>query len=146
MPAFPLAVVVLAALAWTAPGFAQNSGILGVWWTDKNNGRVEIKDCVSPKPGLCGTIIWISQLNDAQGRPRTDKANKNPTLRSRPILGLPIFEGWRANGTNRWKGKVYDPEEGEIYDVDISLVGDKLTLRGCVLFFCDAATWNRYRG
>ena len=125
---------------------AQNTGILGVWWTENNKGRVEIVDCVAPKQGVCGRIIWISQPNDSQGRPQTDKANKNPNLRKRAIIGLPLFEGWRSAGVNRWKGEVYDPEEGETYDVDITLAGDKLTLRGCVLFICDSDTWTRYRG
>jgi uncharacterized protein (DUF2147 family) len=109
-------------------------------------GRVEIKNCLPPKQGLCGTIIWISEPNDAQGRPQTDKANKSPALKSRPIVGLPLFEGWRATGTNRWKGKVYDPEEGETFDVDIALAGDKLTLKGCVFIICESVGWNRYRG
>ena len=137
----------LAMIASTPPwARAQNTGILGVWWTENNKGRVEIVDCAAPKQGVCGRIIWISQPNDSQGRPQTDKANKNPNLRKRAIIGLPLFEGWRPVGVNRWKGEVYDPEEGETYDVDITLAGDKLTLRGCVLFICDSDTWTRYRG
>jgi uncharacterized protein (DUF2147 family) len=128
------------------PASAQTQNILGVWWTDKNKSRVEIVNCSPPKQGLCGTIIWLSQPNDAQGRPQTDKKNKNPNLRVRPIVGLGIFEGWRPAGRNAWKGEVYDPEEGETYNVDISLAGDKLTLKGCVLFVCDSETWRRYQG
>ena len=140
-------VLTLAMIPSTPPwARAQNTGILGVWWTENNKGRVEIVDCVAPKQGVCGRIIWISQPNDSQGRPQTDKANKNPNLRKRAIIGLPLFEGWRPVGANRWKGEVYDPEEGETYDVDITLAGDKLTLRGCVLFICDSDTWTRYRG
>jgi uncharacterized protein (DUF2147 family) len=135
--------VTFAALPWAS---AQTPSILGIWWTDKNKGRVEIANCAPPKHGLCGTIIWISEPNDAQGRPQTDKANENPSLRNRPIIGLPIFESWSPAGATKWKGRVYDPEEGETYDVDISLAGDKLTLKGCVLFLCDANTWTRYRG
>ena len=139
--------VTLATIPSTLPwARAQNPGILGVWWTENNKGRVEIVDCAAPKQGVCGRIIWISQPNDSQGRPQTDKANKNPNLRKRAIIGLPLFEGWRSAGVNRWKGEVYDPEEGETYDVDITLAGDKLTLRGCVLFICDSDTWTRYRG
>jgi uncharacterized protein (DUF2147 family) len=125
---------------------AQTPSILGVWSTDKNKSRVEIANCSPPKQGLCGTIIWLSEPNDAQGKPQTDKRNKNASLRGNPIVGLHVFEGWRPAGKNAWKGKVYDPEEGETYDVDITLRGDKLTLKGCVLFVCDSETWSRYRG
>jgi uncharacterized protein (DUF2147 family) len=142
--------LLLASLAITpvllASGKAQPQGILGIWWTEENKGRVEIAKCAPPRQGLCGTIVWISNPNDAQGRPQTDKKNKDPRLRSRPIIGLAIFEGWRPAGNNAWRGEVYDPEEGETYDVDISLSGDRLTLKGCVLFLCDSETWTRYRG
>jgi uncharacterized protein (DUF2147 family) len=124
---------------------AQDQGILGLWTTDKGKGRVEIVNCAAPKQGLCGAIVWISEPNDKQGKPQTDKANKTVSLRSRPIIGLPIFEGWREAGQNKWKGTVYDPEDGQSYDVDITLAGDKLTLRGCIAFLCDSDTWNRYR-
>jgi uncharacterized protein (DUF2147 family) len=120
-------------------------GILGVWWTDKNKGRVEIVKCAPPTQGVCGAIIWISEPNDEKGRPQTDKLNRDPRLKGRPIIGMPLFEGWREVGPNAWKGKVYDPEEGEIYDIDITLRGDHLTLKGCFLFICDSNTWVRYR-
>jgi uncharacterized protein (DUF2147 family) len=141
-----LAAGALATLLSIGAVAAQDTGIHGVWWTDKNKGRVEIVNCAPPKQGLCGTIIWISEPNDAQGKPQTDKGNKNPSLRSRPIVGLPIFEGWRQAGANKWQGSVYDPEDGQSYDVDITLAGDKLTLKGCIAFLCDSDTWNRYRG
>jgi uncharacterized protein (DUF2147 family) len=124
---------------------AQDQSILGLWTTDKGKGRVDIVRCAPPKHGLCGTIVWISEPNDKQGKPQTDKANRNASLRNRPIVGLRIFEGWREAGPNRWKGAVYDPEDGHDYDVDISLAGDRLTLKGCVAFLCDSDTWIRYR-
>jgi len=124
---------------------AQDPGVLGLWSTDKGKGRVEIVNCAAPKQGLCGTIVWISEPNDKQGKPQTDKANKNASLRSRPIIGLPIFEGWREAGPKKWKGSIYDPEDGQNYDIDITLAGDKLTLRGCIAFLCESETWDRYR-
>jgi uncharacterized protein (DUF2147 family) len=137
-----LALVTLA----LATARAQNQGILGVWWTEENKGRVEIFDCPAPKQGLCGKIVWLSQPNDTEGRPQTDKKNKDASLRNRLILGLALFEGWRSAGNNAWKGEVYDPEDGDAYEVDITLAGDVLTLRGCVLLLCDSDTWTRYRG
>jgi uncharacterized protein (DUF2147 family) len=146
MLAIRFAAGALASLVTIGAAAAQDPGIHGIWWTDKNKGRVEIAGCAPPKEGLCGTIIWISEPNDKEGKPQTDKANKNAGLRSRPIVGLPIFEGWREAGRNKWKGSVYDPEDGQSYDIDITLAGDKLTLRGCIAFLCDSDTWNRYRG
>jgi uncharacterized protein (DUF2147 family) len=147
MLATRLAAGALAMLVSIGAATAQDKGIHGIWWTDKNKGRVQIANCAPPKQGLCGTIIWISEPNDAQGKPQTDKANKNASLRNRPIIGLPLFEQWREAGANKWKGSVYDPEEGTVYDdLDITMTGDKLTLKGCIAFLCDSETWNRYRG
>lgn len=140
------AVATLSAFLSIAAASAQGRGILGIWWTDKNKGRVEIVECTPPTPGVCGRIIWISEPNDEQGRPQTDKLNKDPRLKGRPIIGMPVFEGWREADPNSWTGQVYDPEEGEIYDIDIQLQGDQLTLKGCFLFICDSNTWVRYRG
>ncbi|TMJ77465.1 MAG: DUF2147 domain-containing protein [Alphaproteobacteria bacterium] len=126
---------------------AQDQGILGIWSTKQNKSRVEIVNCAPPKQGLCGTIVWISQPNDAKGKPQTDRGNPNPALKNRPIIGLPLFEGWREAGRNKWKGSVYNPEEAQTYNnLDITLAGDRLTLKGCVAIFCDSETWNRYRG
>jgi uncharacterized protein (DUF2147 family) len=146
MVALRSAASALALFVSTGTVFAQDQAILGLWTTDKGKGRVEIVRCAAPKQGLCGTIVWISEPNDSQGKPQTDKANKNARLRNRPIVGLRIFEGWREAGPNTWKGAVYDPEDGRDYDVDISLAGDRLTLTGCIAFLCDSDTWTRYRG
>ena len=125
MPAIRFAAALLALLMSAGAVAAQDQGILGLWTTDKGKGRVEIVKCAPPKQGLCGTIVWISEPNDKQGKPQTDKGNKNASLRNRPII---------------------DPEDGQDYDVDITLAGDKLTLKGCIAFLCDSDTWTRYRG
>ena len=115
---------------------AQDQGILGIWSTKQNKSRVEIVNCAPPKQGLCGTIVWISQPNDAKGKPQTDRGNPNPALKNRPMIGLPLFEGWREAGRNKWKGSVYNPEEAQTYNnLDITLAGDRLTLKGCVAIF-----------
>jgi uncharacterized protein (DUF2147 family) len=146
MVALRLAASTLALFLSASTPSAQDRGILGLWTTDKGKGRVDIVKCAPPKQGLCGTIVWISDQNDKEGRPQADKANKNASLRNRPIVGLHIFQGWHEAGPNKWKGAVYDPEDGRDYDVDIALAGDKLTLTGCIAFLCDSDTWMRYRG
>lgn len=136
----------LAALLPAAAAFAQPQGILGTWWTKDNKGRVEIVKCAPPAPGVCGRIIWISEPLDEKKKPQTDKLNPDPKLKGRPIVGMPLFEGWRESARNAWQGKIYDPERGETFDIDITLRGDQLTIKGCVLFFCESETWVRFRG
>ena len=64
---FPIRLGAGALFMLTAIGSvcAQDPGILGVWWTKENKGRVDIVKCAPPKQGLCGAIIWISEPNDA---------------------------------------------------------------------------------
>ena len=67
---------------------------------------------------------------------------------SRPIVGLPLLEGFRPAGTNAWDGgTIYDPEGGKVYKSKMQLEGaDTLKVDGCVLFFCETQTWTRYKG
>ena len=57
MFAIRLAAGALAMLMSIGAVAAQDKAIHGIWWTDKNKGRVEIVNCASPKQGLCETII-----------------------------------------------------------------------------------------
>jgi uncharacterized protein (DUF2147 family) len=145
MPATRLAAVLLATSLPFSMAAAQDPGIHGLWWTKGKKGRVEIADCAPPSKGICGKIVWISQPNDAKGQPQTDKNNRNASLRSRPIIDLQLFEGWRENGPKKWRGSIYDPDDGKNYNVGISLAGDKLVITGCIEWGCESETWTRYR-
>ena len=68
-----LAATALALCLMTCAAAAQGQGILGIWLTEKKNARVEISNCAPPAQGLCGKIVWISEPNDKEGRPQTDK-------------------------------------------------------------------------
>jgi len=42
--------------------------------------------------GICGIIVSLREpIDPATGRPQVDNKNPNPALRSRPIVGLPLF-------------------------------------------------------
>lgn len=140
-----LAAIVLIASAPMFAASAQEPGIHGLWWTKGKKGRVEITNCEQAGKGLCGKIVWISQPNDKKGQPQTDTANRNASLRSRPIVGLQLFEGWRENGPRKWRGSIYDPDEGKNFNITVSLAGDKLVLTGCIEWGCESETWIRYR-
>ena len=63
---------------------------LGVWAEGDGGAHIEIAPCGDK---LCGRIVWLKQPVDENGRPLMDKNNPNPTLRTRPILGLLIMGG-----------------------------------------------------
>ena len=114
---------------------------LGLWVTDGGKSHVEVSEC---GPGICAKIVWLKDPNDDKGKPLYDGNNKNEKLRTRPIMGLPLFENMRP-AEKGWLGTVYDPEEGDAYDdVTVWLSGpDKLSLKGCVLIICETRSWDR---
>lgn len=120
-------------------GFASNpDDILGTWYTENNDARVEIFRC---KEKYCGRIVWLKDpdypAGSREGTPGTSKKDHNnpdPELRTRPVLGLTIMHDFRFSGGNEWKGgRLYDPEKGKTYRGKMKLVSPgRLNLRGFV--------------
>jgi uncharacterized protein (DUF2147 family) len=112
----------------------------GQWMTEGGKSRVEVSDC---GPQVCAKIVWLKDPNDDKGKPLHDAYNKNTQMRNRPILGLPLFENMRPAKAG-WEGKVYNPEEGDWFDVTVWLASpDKINIKGCVLFICETHNWTR---
>ncbi|MGE0765477.1 MAG: DUF2147 domain-containing protein [Hyphomicrobiaceae bacterium] len=103
-----------------APGApAPPSGPVGVWIDHTGRGAVEISSC---GVGLCGRIIWMKQPFDKSGHPLLDQLNENRRLRGRPICGLQIIGDLKPMRDGSWdQGWIYDPEQGERFDVELRL-------------------------
>lgn len=152
--------ILVAAIALVAvPLLAQDSEadrILGLWKTEPDEdgelARVEIS-----KRGevYAGKIVWLSEpeFGDDQGpewagKTKVDRNNPDPELRDRPIIGLPLVQGFRYDGEGRWTGgTIYDPKKGKTYSCRMTLADDgSLDLRGYVLgmpFLGRTTTWTR---
>ena len=128
--------------AFTSPAAASQS-ILGVWLTEERESRIEFAECGL---ALCGQIIWLQRERDQHGQPYRDTNNPNPALRSRPILGLTIFQNLRPDEDNiGWRGTVYNPQDGDTYETIVSALPDgRLEVKGCVLsgFICNSEYWT----
>lgn len=129
-----LTLILLAAT--TAFGADQNR-IFGIWKTDMDESRVEIYQCGQK---VCGKIVWLKNAKylDSKvgqiGTPIIDRKNPDPALRTRPLLGLQILEGFTELGDNTWgNGTCYDPKSGKTYRGKIHLASpERLELRGYV--------------
>lgn len=135
----------LLALLVVWPAWASGSP-LGEWTTEGGKARVRIEPCAGEPQRLCGTIVWSYRPPQAPPGPLHDVNNSDPTLRSRPILGLPLLRDFVPDGPDSWSGgTIYDPEGGKTYRSRMRLVGpDQLRVEGCVLFVCRGQTWTRY--
>jgi uncharacterized protein (DUF2147 family) len=138
-----LALIVMAVVA--APvAYAQSAGgdPSGVWLTQAGDARVKVSKCGG---GICGVIVWLRDpIDSATGGPATDSKNPNPALANRPMIGLPLFSGMHPSGANTWSGRIYNADDGSMYDSHISLPGDNtLRVEGCVGMLCGGETWTR---
>ena len=138
-------LALLAALA--LPSIALASPI-GEWTTEGAKARVRIEPCAADAQKLCGAITWSYRPADAPPGALVDVNNDDPALRSRPIVGLPLLQGFVPDGPDAWAGgTIYDPEGGKTYRSKLRLKGaDTLEVDGCVLFFCQSQIWTRWRG
>jgi uncharacterized protein (DUF2147 family) len=138
-------VAVVAVLLAASPAAAS---AVGEWVTEGDKARVRIEPCAARAEQLCGTITWSYRPADAPDGPLVDVNNDDPALRTRPIVGLPLLQGFEPAGPEAWDGgTIYDPEGGKVYKSKFRLKGaDTLEVDGCVLFFCQSQTWTRYRG
>ena len=142
-----IATTLLVASAFCRAVAAEPSPV-GEWSTEGDKARVRIEPCAAGAGELCGVITWSYRPPDAAAGPLVDINNQDPKLRSRPILGLPLMQGFRPAGANAWDGgTIYDPEGGKTYKSKMRLQGpDTLEVDGCVLFFCQSQTWRRHQG
>ncbi len=127
---FALASVL--ALAGTA-ALAGNP-VEGTWKTkvDDNGkyGYVQIKPC---GPGFCGTLI---KAFDSAGK---EYASEN--IGKRIVWDMKPYDNGLYDD-----GKVWSPDRNKTYDADMTLKGNSLAVRGCVMFICrDGGTWTRVK-
>jgi uncharacterized protein (DUF2147 family) len=132
--AFATAFALLAA----APAFAVE--VDGVWLSPSRSAHVQISHCGD---ALCGKVISAT-------KPRTnpdflDVHNKDPSLRTRRVIGALLLEGFTGGPTEWTGGHVYNPGDGNTYSGKLNLIDDNhLKLTGCALWvLCKSQVWTR---
>jgi uncharacterized protein (DUF2147 family) len=136
-------LAILAALLDAPAAHAQAGGeATGVWLTQAGDARVRVSKCGG---GICGVVVGLRDpINPATGKPQVDDKNPNPSLRNRPMIGLPLFSGMQPTGPNRWSGQIYNADDGSTYVSHVSLAGpDTLKVEGCMGALCGGENWTR---
>jgi len=140
------------AVAATCHAVSNGDAFLGVWYNEEKDAKIEVYKCADK---YCGKIVWLREPNyeagsteGTPGTPMLDNHNPDPSLHTRPLLGLLIVKDFVYAGDGTWKGgTVYDPKVGKTYSGKITLVSpDQLTLRGFILgitFLGRNTTWTR---
>lgn len=134
-----IAALPLLALAATSGTAQSGNGIAGRWRTDDGNAIILVAPCAGNARQYCGRITQMT--NPALAR-ATDTNNPEETLRSRPLVGVPVLTGLTPSG-QRYTGRGYSPEEGRNFNATVHVENGRLNVRGCVAVFCRTVVWTR---
>ena len=127
-------LVLAAATATQALAAAEDA--IGAWKDADTGGITEVYSCPG---GIC-----IKVVTPSKGREKDDN-NPDPKLKGRPMAGAVIMSGAAKDTADRWKGQIYNSEDGKTYAGYVTVKGkDEVKLEGCVLsFLCKSHTWRR---
>jgi uncharacterized protein (DUF2147 family) len=124
-----------------SPAAVAANDAKGVWRLKDGRVTVRVNSCGS---NLCGFVVALAEPLSKAGKPKVDHENPDPVLRSRPIIGLQILTGMRPDGQNRWRGTIYNADDGRTYSSYMRLKGEgTMQVKGCVGPFCKTMTFQR---
>ena len=130
----------------TVTAFAQNKdAVVGKWLSATSEGQIEIY-----KRGdkYFGKLSWIKEPNDEKGKPKVDAKNPNPSLKTKPILGLEILKDFIFEDGKWTDGTIYDPQTGKTYSCNLTLKENgQLNIRGYIgiSLIGRSETWKRVK-
>lgn len=130
-------------LALPTLAVAQSSPT-GRWKTiDDETGQA--KSIVEITRGSNGTFSGriVELLAPSRPNPTCDKCKDD--RKDKPITGMEIIRGMKADGASWSGGTILKPDEGKVYKSKMELVEDgaKLKVSGCVAFICKSQLWER---
>lgn len=109
-------------LAAVVAGSAYAGSPFGTWERPSTGGQIEVYEC---KGGLGMKVL------------------KSPKADS---VGKVMMCGAKADGTNKWKGDLQSPEDGNTYSGHVTLINDKtLKLDGCAGKVCKGDEWKKIK-
>ncbi|HXY57238.1 MAG TPA: DUF2147 domain-containing protein [Methylocystis sp.] len=116
-----------ALIALGSIGYAAASDVkepYGLWLRPEGGVKFSFYDCGGL---LCAKVVDAARPEDKAG------------------IGTVILRGAKRTAANEWRGKLYNSDDGKVYDGYITLTSDdELTLKGCILgVLCGGETWKR---
>ena len=107
-----------------------------------DTGKVTVR--IAPcGPSLCGEIVGLAKPLNKKGLAKVDKKNPNEALRSRPLIGLTILADMKPAGENKWKGTIYNADDGRTYSSYMNISGSNMKVKGCVGPLCKTMVFVR---
>lgn len=127
-------LIILTAALTLMTGLAHANDVFGIWQTQKNDDgkylHVKVHACAADAGKVCGTI---------------ESAHGGATAAN---VGKPIIWDMTPDGTSAWdNGKIWKADDDEVYDSEMELKGNILSVSGCVLggLICRSQDWPRVK-
>ena len=141
-------VMGLTSLGLTGVAHAAATPPDGIWYDKDQSAIIKFHPCTDVAANYCGTVVWLKEPTEADGRPKVDTLNKDPAKKGKPMIGLDVFTKM-VEDDDHWKGKAYNAEDGKTYDVTVAVKtesspNDVADVRGCLLgFLCRTEQFKR---
>ncbi|MGL4331982.1 MAG: DUF2147 domain-containing protein [Bacteroidales bacterium] len=125
--------------------FAQNNGDQLVnckWYNLSGTNRIQFKK--EANGTYTARVIWLSEPNDKDGKPRLDLKNPDKSRRSNKLQGTPIVWGLKYENGKWIDGTLYSPTKGITAKGSVSL-NDKgeLILKGTKFGISQTETFKK---
>jgi len=117
-------VLVTAALCILGAASVQAADLGGEWARGDGKARVKIEPCGD---NICAINTWI--------KPGTPKEKTGDRL----VMTIkPSSEG-------QYSGSAFDPQRNMTYKISVSVKGDSMTTKGCIVagLLCKGVEWSR---
>ena len=108
-------VLLAGMIVLTAQRAHAQATIAGTWFTEDSSSKVTITQSGN---AYTGKVTWVK----TEGA--VDVKNSDPTLRTRPIMGIDILTGCTGDATSAKGCRIYAPKRGSSYDAELSLDKD----------------------
>lgn len=137
----PLFPALLVGMTWLGCAQAEGlSDLTGHWRTGRHGALVHIGDCGDSTP--CGRLAWVD-ARVSEGVVH-DVRNRDPALRGRDLLGLPVLWGFEPIHEGWRDGRLYNPDDGKTFRAHMSLLSpNELRVTGCLGPLCRSEIWTR---
>lgn len=106
--------------------------MLGIWATEPDpKGQVAHVSAHKCGADLCGLI---TQAFDHSGREIIT-----------PNVGKRLFWGVNAVSDGGYSGKAWLPSHNLVFNAKLQVLGDRMTVRGCIALICKSQVWTRVK-
>ena len=146
LPSLCLSLISLLVAGASLAAAADPMSPVGAWTTiDDETKKPKSVVRITEKDGvISGAIEKI--LDPAKQDSRCEECADDDPRKGKPVVGMTILTGLKKEGDNVYGGgRVLDPNNGKTYNARVTVIdgGQKLEMRGSILFIGRTQTWLR---